>query len=317
MGDVIPQGDISPAAALRQVALAQHDGGVLRQSRFFEQWFGNLDIGRNPTALRNSYHIIKFNFGDLVATGNVEQTFGDLVATGNVEQTFTDIGNESALDFIEKYGLSIEVHNDNGVSTFKRIANAIVDRPFMVLIDEYDRHAAQLLATEEDPASPASAYGQQMRNVGGTPVGPVARLLAAIKGANNRAPFRVFVTGVLETPLAEFSGSNDLRNLTNWPPFAELCHMREEDVARGLDAAGFGAADGKDSSHRRRMLLKFTRAFFNGYRFKGSDNALYNPQLVLGFLDDAMTRPELVERIVSGGWVHRALVNEVDDKNAR
>lgn len=154
-----------------------------------------------------------------------------------------------------------------------------------------------------------------MGQVKGTPVGPVARLLAAIKGVKNRVSFRAFVTGVHEMQLAEMSGSNDPRNLTNRRAFAELCHLREEDVARGLDAAGFGAAD--DSSHRRGMLLEFTRAFFNGYRFKGSDNALYNPQLVLGFLDDAMKRPELVERIVSGGWDHRALIEEVDDKNVQ
>eukprot|EP00038_Savillea_parva_P025999 m.50612 g.50612 ORF g.50612 m.50612 type:complete len:746 (-) comp7251_c0_seq3:89-2326(-) len=271
---------------------------------FFEQWFGNLDIGRNPTDKRNSYHVINFNFGDLVATDNVEQTF-------------TNIVNDSARQFIKAYGLSVEMHAHDGVSTFKRIADAMIDRPFMVLIDEYDRYAVQLLATEEDPTSPTSANAQQMGQVKGmtSPVGPVLRLLAAIKGVDNRAPFRVFVTGVLEMPLAEW-GSNDLRNLTNQPAFAELCHLREEDVVRGLDAAGFGAADGKDSSHRRGMLLDFTRAFFNGYRFKGSDNALYNPQLVMGFLHDAMTQPELVERIVSGEW-DRRLVNEVDDKNVQ
>jgi len=272
----------------------------------FEEWFGGLDIGRAPTSLRNSFHVIKFDFGKLVATEDVERTF-------------TDIVNRSARKFIESYKLSVDVNEHNGVDTFDAIVDVMIEAntPLMVLIDEYDRHAVQLLAAQVDPTDPESLYARLVRKSedGAPPVGPVARLMAAIKGVNSLASFRVFVTGVLETPLAEMSGSNDLRNLTNRPAFAELCHLREEDVARGLDMAGFPASS--DAADQRATLLDFIAAFFNGYRFKGSDSALYNPQLVLGFLDDVMTRPELVEQIVSSAWHYRALIDEVDDTNVQ
>ena len=273
----------------------------------FEEWFGGLDIGRAPTSLRNSFHVIKFDFGKLVATDDVERTF-------------TDIVNRSARKFIESYKLSVDVNEHNGVDTFDAIVDVMIkaSAPLLVLIDEYDRHAVQLLAAQGDPTDAESPYARLVRKSedGAPPVGPVARLLAAIKGVNSPAPFRVFVTGVLETPLAEMSGSNDLMNLTNDEDFAELCHLREEDVARGLDMAGFRAA-GDAVVDERLALSDFITAFFNGYRFKGSDNALYNPQLVLGFLGKVTKRHALVAHIVSRDWHHRALVNEVDDKNVQ
>jgi hypothetical protein len=39
----------------------------------FDEIFGELYIGKNPTELRNSYPILKFDFSDVMTNGSIEE----------------------------------------------------------------------------------------------------------------------------------------------------------------------------------------------------------------------------------------------------
>ena len=68
----------------------------------FDMLFKNMYIGKNPTKLRNSYYILKFNFSG--------------IDTSSIEATINGFKNEVASSiqfFVKKYGINFNVdYND-------------------------------------------------------------------------------------------------------------------------------------------------------------------------------------------------------------
>jgi len=103
----------------------------------FEEIFGNLKIGKNPTKLSNSYFILKFDFSCVDPTGSAE----------DVKQALYDHINDCIKGFVLYYRNfefpDIEVNPTNALSSVNSLVNAVrmTPHPVYLLIDEYDNFA--------------------------------------------------------------------------------------------------------------------------------------------------------------------------------
>ena len=111
---------------------------ILKQDQF-ETLFSNTYIGKNPTANKNKYHILRFNFSG--------------IDTSSYEATIKGFNNEIATSiqlFVKKYNIDFYVNTqddaelilDNLIKAFY-IQKAY--EKIYVIIDEYDHFANELL----------------------------------------------------------------------------------------------------------------------------------------------------------------------------
>ena len=106
----------------------------------FEELFKNTYIGKNPTPLKNSYCILKFNFSGIDTT-TAESTI----------RGFKMEVSSSIETFVKKYGLDFYVNMEQEAQD---ILNNLIKafeiqekkKKIYVIIDEYDHFANELLS---------------------------------------------------------------------------------------------------------------------------------------------------------------------------
>ena len=106
----------------------------------FEKLFGNTYMGKNPTKLKNSYYILKFNFSG--------------IDTSNEETTMKGFKREVASSikkFVDKYQLDFYVNMEDEAEGIldNLIKSFDIQRPeekIYVIVDEYDHFANELLS---------------------------------------------------------------------------------------------------------------------------------------------------------------------------
>lgn len=112
---------------------------ILKKDKF-ESLFGETYIGKNPTSLKNSYHILKFNFSG--------------IGTETEESTMSGFLREVASSievFTQKYHMDFYVNRDNSAEgilddLLKAFSTQKSSEKIYVIIDEYDHFANELLS---------------------------------------------------------------------------------------------------------------------------------------------------------------------------
>ena len=105
----------------------------------FQELFGETYIGKEPTKLKNTYHILKFNFSGIDTTDE--------------ESTIKGFKSEVASSiklFIDKYGLDFYINMEDEAENildnlFKAFYIQRNEEKIYVIIDEYDHFANELL----------------------------------------------------------------------------------------------------------------------------------------------------------------------------
>ena len=145
----------------------------------FEKLYGETYIGKNPTALKNSYHILRFNFSG--------------IDTSSVEATIKGFKNEVASSinvFAVRYGLDFFVNNDDEAENilnnlFKAFYLQKTGEKIYVIIDEYDHFANELLGF----------YTEQFKELV-SKNGKVRKWYEILKKGTETVVDRIFITGV-------------------------------------------------------------------------------------------------------------------------
>ena len=111
----------------------------VRKADKFEKLYGNTYIGKNPTKLKNSYHILKFNFSGM-STDTPESTI----------KGFKKEVESSINVFAKKYNLEFYINSDDEAENildnlFKAFELQKPEEKIYVIIDEYDHFANELL----------------------------------------------------------------------------------------------------------------------------------------------------------------------------
>jgi len=238
----------------------------------FPALFGHLAIGADPTPLRNSYFILRWDFSCVDPTGTPEE----------MRQSLYDHINGCISDFIQTYrniGLpQVTIDRNNALFSIQSLLSATkaMGIPVYLLIDEYDNFANTVMMLPGPDSR--TRYEALVHDEG-----ILRTLFKMVKASTQASMFdRVFITGVSPVVMSDLtSGYNVAEDIFFEPEFADLCGFREEEVAETLHAiaqeCGLGKAKGEEA-------LELLRTYYNGYNFvpRGTD-VVYNPTLCLYF----------------------------------
>ncbi|MCP4658896.1 MAG: AAA family ATPase [bacterium] len=244
----------------------------------FDELFGELDVGRDPTPLANSYFVMTWDFSELSGRGDGDKIAADL----------NEYVNSQIEDFVTAHStyLTKPVRvKTAATNTLRHLLTAIreTSSKLYLLIDEYDNFINEVMV-----ADPAVYRG--LVETGG----PFKELFKSIKSAmRGQGIERVFVTGVSPVALNDItSGFNIAKNLSLDPDLAGLCGFREQEIR---DLLAPIAGDRDLDADAEEEIVDTMRTWYNGYRFTddpaGDDEELvYNPTNVLYFLDHLSCR---------------------------
>lgn len=240
----------------------------------FEEIFGKLYIGQNPTPEHNTYLIIHLNFAE-VAAGLDDYKNGLDNHCRLVFNFFCDI-YAHILPANTKEGLQQE---PDAVSKLRFLCQKCqeVGKKIYLFIDEYDNFTNMILAHEEHLVR----YRNQTHGEG-----YLRQFFNTIKGAAGNTLGRVFVTGVSPVTMDDLtSGFNIGTNYSLSPDFNEMTGFTEEEVREMLDYYGSVLP----FNHSTDELIKVMKPWYDNYCFaeeRYGETTMYNSVMVLNFVDN-------------------------------
>ena len=240
----------------------------------FEEIFGKLYIGQNPTPEHNTYLIIRLNFAE-VAAGLDDYKDGLDNHCSLVFNFFCDI-YAHILPANTKEGLE---KLTDAVSQLRFLCQKCqeVGKKIYLFIDEYDNFTNMILAHEEH----LMRYRNQTHGEG-----YLRQFFNTIKGAAGNTLGRVFVTGVSPVTMDDLtSGFNIGTNYSLSPDFNEMTGFTEEEVRKMLDYYGSVLP----FNHTTDELIKVMKPWYDNYCFaedRYGETTMYNSVMVLNFVDN-------------------------------
>ena len=240
----------------------------------FEEIFGKLYIGQNPTPEHNTYLIIHLNFAE-VAAGLDDYKDGLDNHCSLVFNFFCDIYAHILPAGIKE---GLEKLTD-AVSQLRFLCQKCqeVGKKIYLFIDEYDNFTNMILAHEEH----LMRYRNQTHGEG-----YLRQFFNTIKGAAGNTLGRVFVTGVSPVTMDDLtSGFNIGTNYSLSPDFNEMTGFTEEEVRKMLDYYGSVLP----FNHTTDELIKVMKPWYDNYCFaeeRYGETTMYNSVMVLNFVDN-------------------------------
>ena len=237
----------------------------------FEELFGELWIGQNPTREKNAYLVLSLDFSGIETGNGVEGLFRSFSEKLKVDITLF-LGKYSTL-FQDRHRAEIEGESDPAL-LFKKCVSHVtsIQKKMYLLIDEYDNFANDLIGANED-----ETYYQVLSRTGF-----VRTFYEAVKeGAQSGVVSRIFLTGVSPIMLDDLtSGFNISRNITTQKRFQTALGFTQGEVDHLVDCYNVLPEP------RKQQALQDMKTYYNGYRFsREGDEKVYNPDMVWHFLD--------------------------------
>ena len=235
----------------------------LKKVEKFEKLYGNTYIGKNPTKLKNSYHILKFNFSGIDTT-NEETTI----------RGFKEKVSIAIEGFVAKYGLDFYVNPEltaEGLlsSLIEAFKTQKIEEKIYVIIDEYDHFANELLGFNTN----------QFKNLV-SKNGKVRKWYEILKEGTESVIDRIFITGVAPITLDSLtSGFNIGSDKTQNDAFNEMMGFTEEELKELMKEQNV-------SKEEQEEILPIMKENYDGYRFSlyGKEK-MYNSNMCLYFLN--------------------------------
>ena len=230
----------------------------------FELLFKNTYIGKNPTKLKNSYSILRFNFSG-INTENEETTM-----KGFKEKVIISITR-----FINTYGLEFYINPEQTVEgmTGSLIEAFNIQKPkekIYVIIDEYDHFANELLGFH-----PENFKNLVSKN------GRVRKWYEVLKEGTENAVDRIFITGVAPITLDSLtSGFNIVKDISQDIEYNEMMGFTKEELIEIFNNQNI-------SKEKQEEIMPIMKENYDGYKFNlKAKNQIYNSNMCLCFLSD-------------------------------
>ena len=240
----------------------------------FNQLFGNTYIGKNPTPLKSSFPVLRFNFSMVAINGTVEE----------IKHSFLLNIIGEILVFINKYAdcFNLDLQIQKKIEDEKDAANVIMlfaremkikKVSVFMIIDEYDNFANNILTEHgEETYTKVTHAGGFLRG-----------FFTVIKGlTDNREIDRLFIAGVSPLVMADVtSGFNIGDNISQDPQLSAMIGINNEEAKQILDYYdSFGIFNQPLDS----ILADFNQ-WYNGYSFNSNLEKIYNTISVLYYIN--------------------------------
>ena len=242
----------------------------------FEKLYENTYIGKNPTKLKNTYHILRFNFSGIDTT-NEETTING----------FKEKVSIAIEGFVAKYGLDFYVNPEltaegllsSFIEAFKTQKS---EEKIYVIIDEYDHFANELLGFNTN----------QFKNLV-SKNGKVRKWYEILKEGTESVIDRIFITGVAPITLDSLtSGFNIGLDITQDRDFNEMIGFTEEELKVIMEEQNI-------SKEEQKEILPIMKENYDGYRFSlNSEERIYNSNMCLYFLNSYTRHKEIPRQLI-------------------
>ena len=248
----------------------------INEKEKFEKLYGNTYIGKNPTPLKNSYHILKFNFSG-IDTSSVETTV----------KGFRESVTVSIYGFTKRYNLDFIINNEQTTegmldSLFEAFRYQKPNEKIYVIIDEYDHFANELLGFHTDNFRELVSKN-----------GKVRKWYEMLKKGTETVVDRIFITGVAPITLDSLtSGFNICSDRTRNELLNEMLGFTEQELVDLMNNQHI-------SQEEQDVILPILRENYDGYRFSllGKER-IYNSNMCLYFLNDYIQLNHMPERLI-------------------
>ena len=248
----------------------------IKKEQKFQSLFGETYIGKNPTKLKNSYYILKFNFSG-IDTSNTETTING----------FKSKVISSIKMFVEKYELDFYINEedepenilDNLIKAFNIQKS---EQKIYVIIDEYDHFANELLGFNTD----------QFKNLV-SKNGKVRKWYEILKEGTESVVDRIFITGVAPITLDSLtSGFNISSDKTQDERFNEMMGFTVNELKELMTRQGI-------TEEEQGKLLPIMKENYDGYKFAvyGKEK-MYNSNMCLYFLNEYTRFKEIPTKLI-------------------
>ena len=230
----------------------------------FEKLYGNTYIGKNPTKLKNSYCILRFNFSGIY--------------TENEEATLKGFKNKTIASikvFINQYGINFYVNEEREA---EEILNDLLkafytqknNEKIYVIIDEYDHFANELLGF----------YPENFKNLV-SKNGKVRKWYEVLKEGTETVVDRIFITGVAPITLDSLtSGFNIGTDITQDIRFNEMMGFTKNELIEILNNQDI-------PEEEQEKILPIMKENYDGYKFSlNAESHIYNSNMCLYFLSE-------------------------------
>jgi hypothetical protein len=260
----------------------------------FDELFGGLYIGQNPTKSRNSYPILRFNFSRIRGDSKVE----------DIEEAF----NLNVMSSIETFYVNYPAQTgdmeafEKDVKPLKK-ANLMLDRflekmkqkhfSFYLLIDEYDNFANNILATHGEGVYHGLTHG----------TGFLRSFFTTIKaGTDSKTVARMFVTGVSPLVMSDVtSGFNMDSNISQEKLFNEMIGFTQKEVETAVD---YYISHKVVPEAEREAVLEVMKKHYDGYLFSPkASNSIYNTNSVMYLLNQYLMKNEMTDVVVDTNMI--------------
>ena len=242
----------------------------------FEQLYKETYIGKHPTPLKNSYHILRFNFSG-IDTSTVDTTINGFKR---------EVGSSIKL-FVQKYGLDFYVNMEDEAENIldNLIKSFIVQKSndkIYVIIDEYDHFANELLGFDTDQFKTLVSKN-----------GKVRKWYEILKKGTETVIDRIFITGVAPITLDSLtSGFNIGTDITRDEEFNEMLGFTEAELVELMNAQEI-------SKEKEAEMLPIMKENYDGYKFSiNGKEKIYNSTMCLYFLSNYTRLEKLPESLV-------------------
>ena len=248
----------------------------IKKADKFDKLYKDTYIGKNPTKLKNSYHILRFNFSG--------------IDTSTEEATMKGFKSKVIVAikvFVEKYGLDFYINEEDETENIldnliKAFSIQRAEDKIYVIIDEYDHFANELLGFNTDQFKSLVSKN-----------GKVRKWYEILKEGTESVIDRIFITGVAPITLDSLtSGFNICSDKTTDRNLNEMLGFTEEELIQIMESQNI-------SKEKQKEILPIMKENYDGYKFslKASEN-LYNSNMCLYFLKEYVTYQEIPEQLV-------------------
>ena len=242
----------------------------------FNKLYGNTYIGKNPTKLKNSYCILRFNFSGIDTSTN--------------EATIKGFKNEVASSievFIHRYNLDFYVNKeDEAENILDNLIKAFyvqkAQEKIYVIIDEYDHFANELLGF-----NPEQFKGLVSKN------GKVRKWYEVLKKGTETVVDRIFITGVAPITLDSLtSGFNIGKDISQDIRFNDMMGFTESELIEILDNQEIPIKE-------QEKILPIMKENYDGYKFSlNAENQIYNSNMCLYFLSEYTWSRKIPDKLI-------------------
>ncbi len=230
----------------------------------FENLYGNTYIGRNPTSLKNSYSVLRFNFSG--------------INTETEETTIKGFKNKTMASiklFAERYGIDFYINEEREAEdilndVFKAFYTQKPGEKIYVIIDEYDHFANELLGF----------YPDNFKNLV-SKNGRIRKWYEVLKEGTETVVDRIFITGVAPITLDSLtSGFNIGKDITQDEDFNDMMGFTLKELVKILN-------NQEIPKEEQEIILPIMKENYDGYKFGlNAKSHIYNSNMCLYFLSD-------------------------------